>query len=265
MSIAKKDIYDSIRRNTPYFEDFITRSVHHSNAIEGSTLSYAETYAILFNDNNMVVSAKPREIYEAINLKYALHYVLENLEEELSASLIKKVGIYINKNLNEIDGFRTNQVFIRGAEHVPPEAVYVPQLIQELLYAYRTSECNIFLRLAEFHIQFERIHPFIDGNGRTGRILLSKELMKEGFPPVIISVEQRADYMKFIAEQDVQRLAELIRKNVIAEFERMQKFGIRLADGFKERVNESGAPSRENEASRLIEEAAEEVERMFQE
>lgn len=95
-------------------------------------------------------------------------------------------------------------------------------------------------------------------------ILLSKELMKEGFPPVIISVEQRADYMKFIAEQDVQRLAELIRENVIAEFERMQKFGIRLADGFMERVNESGVPSWESEANRLIDEAAEEVAKRFQ-
>ena len=229
MSISKKSIYDSIKRNNPYFEDFVTRSVHHSNAIEGNTLSYAETYAILFNDNDMLISAKPREIYEAINLKYALHYVLENLEEELSASLIKETAIYINKNINEIDGFRKNQVFIRGAEHIPP-----PQLVQELLYVYHTSKDDIFMRLAEFHIQFERIHPFADGNGRTGRIILSKELMKEGFPPVVISVEQRAAYMKFLAEQNVPALARFINQSVVAEAKRMQKFGIHLATEYED-------------------------------
>ena len=67
MGIRDKNIYNKIKRNNPYFEDFITRSVYHSNAIEGNTLSYAETYAIIFNDNSMKVRAKPRELYEVRN------------------------------------------------------------------------------------------------------------------------------------------------------------------------------------------------------
>ena len=71
MSIKSKTLCDKIRRNKPYFEDFITRSIYNSNAIEGNTLSYYDTYAIVFNDNS-IIHAKPREIYEAINLKYAM-------------------------------------------------------------------------------------------------------------------------------------------------------------------------------------------------
>ena len=68
---------DFLLQNRSYFEDIITRSVYHSNAIEGNTLSYAETYAIIWNDNSFQIRATPQELYEVINLKYALSYALE--------------------------------------------------------------------------------------------------------------------------------------------------------------------------------------------
>ncbi len=230
MGIKNKDIYDKIRRNNPYFEDFITRSIYHSNAIEGNTISYAETYSIVFNQNDMTITAKPREIYEAINLKYALNYVLQNLEEELSSGLMKDIAIYINKNINEIDGFRKAPVFIRGAEHIPPEAPYIPQLIQELLYNYRNSSEDIFYKLAELHIGFERIHPFSDGNGRTGRILITKELLRHGYPPMVIPLEDRAKYMNFLARQDICGFAKYIEERANEERDRMKNFGILLPE-----------------------------------
>lgn len=231
MGIKEKDIYDKIRRNNPYFEDFITRSIYHSNAIEGNTISYAETYAIVFNDNDLKITAKPREIYEAINLKYAMDYILKHLNDELSTELIKEIAVRINKNIDEIDGYRKEQVFIRGAEHIPPEPAYVPQLIQELLYNYRKNDTeDIFYKLAEFHVGFERIHPFKDGNGRTGRVLLSKEFMKNGYPPFIIPLEDRAKYMNFLAKQDVEGFAAYIKLRISAEMERMKTFGIIVAD-----------------------------------
>ena len=89
---------------------------------EGNTLSYAETYAILWNDNSFKVSAEPREWYEATNHKYALSYVIESAaaKEDLTEALIQKVGIMINKNIKEIDGYRKIGVIIKGAEHLPP-------------------------------------------------------------------------------------------------------------------------------------------------
>lgn len=228
MGIKNKDVYDKIRRNNPYFEDFITRSVYHSNAIEGNTISYAETYSIVFNQNDITITAKPREIYEAINLKYALSHVLQHLEDDLSSGLMKELAILINKNINEIDGFRKGPVYIRGAEHVPPEAAYVPQLVQELLYDYRNSTEDIFYKIAKLHLDFERIHPFSDGNGRTGRILIAKELMKNGYPPMVIPLEDRAKYMKFLADQNTAELAKYFEKKVEEERERMSRFGISL-------------------------------------
>lgn len=231
MGIKDENIYDKIRRNNPYFEDFVTRSIYNSNAIEGNTISYAETYAIIFNNNDMTVSAQPREIYEAINLKYAMNYVLKTLDEEITPEYMKKIGITINKNIDEIDGFRKGKVFIKGAVHIPPEAAYVPMLIQELLYDYRNNSSeNIFEKLAEFHLRFERIHPFKAGNGRTGRVLLSKEFMKNGYPPLIIPIEDRAKYMKLLAEQDVDGLAKFFSEKTAYEVERMKEFGIRIGE-----------------------------------
>ena len=96
-----------MRGNRAYFEDFITRSTYHSNAIEGSTLSYAETYAILWNDNSLQVTATARELYEAINHKYALSLALEEMQVPLSERLVKRIAQAINKNINEIGGYRT--------------------------------------------------------------------------------------------------------------------------------------------------------------
>ena len=193
-----------IRSNQGYFEDFITRNIYHSNRIEGSTLSYAETYAIVFNDNSFTVSAAPREIYEAINLKYALAYMMEHCQEPLSLDLIKHIGIQINKNINEIDGFRRVPVMIRGAEHVPPAPGMVPNMMMQFIYNYeKTVFSSPFERAAQAHIDFERIHPFADGNGRTGRVLINYEMLRNDLPPVVIPSDQRTEYFKLIADYDV--------------------------------------------------------------
>ena len=229
MSIKSKDIFDKISRNDPYFEDFITRSIYNSNAIEGSTLSYVETYSIIFNDNSIKIKATAGEIYEAINLKYAFNFVLQNLDKELSLDLIRTIGMCINKNISDIDDFRTTKVFIRGAVHIPPDASYVIPLLSELIYRNKkSSEEDIFNYIARFHITFERIHPFIDGNGRTGRLLITKELLKRGLAPVVIPLEYRNEYMMLLATQDIQGLSNLLRKLNEYEKNRMHEFGIKI-------------------------------------
>ena len=229
MSIKSKDIFDKISRNDPYFEDFITRSIYNSNAIEGSTLSYVETYSIIFNDNSIKIKATAGEIYEAINLKYAFNFVLQNLDKELSLDLIRTIGMCINKNISDIDDFRTTKVFIRGAVHIPPDASYVIPLLSELIYRNKkSSEEDIFNYIARFHITFERIHPFIDGNGRTGRLLITKELLKRGLAPVVIPLEYRNEYMMLLATQDIQGLSNLLRKLNEYEKNRMHEFDIKI-------------------------------------
>lgn len=216
---------ESIRANRPCFEDFITRSTYHSNAIEGNTLSFAETYAILFNDNSMPIKATARELYEAINHKYAIDYLFRHMDEPLTEKMVKDLAQIINKNINEISGYRTGPVFIRGAEHIPPAPQMVPQQMMYFVYNYNHTEYSTpYQRAAASHIEFERIHPFSDGNGRTGRLLVNYELIKNGLAPVVIPFELRGKYMELLAECNTSGLAGMFQTLSVREQERMQAF-----------------------------------------
>ena len=196
-------ILEFILNSKDYLEDFITRFTYHSNAIEGSTLTYAETYAILYNDNSFKIEDKePRQIYEAINHKKALELVFKNLQnkEDFDERFIKKLNETINKDIKDTNSYRTVQVFIQGSEH-------------------------IFSKIAKYHIEFEKIHPFEDGNGRTGRLLINYELLKNNIPPVVISKEDRVKYFEFLKNSDDTGLAKWLSTLSAQEKERMEKFG----------------------------------------
>ena len=221
-------ILEFILNNKEYLEDLITRSTYHSNAIEGSTLTYAETYAIIYNDNSYKIQGKePREIYEAINHKKALEIVLKNVnnKECFDERFIKQLNETINENIKETDGFRSVQVFIQGSEHIPPEPQKIPNLMNYYIYNYNHDEQDIFTKIAKYHIEFEKIHPFEDGNGRTGRLLINYELLKNNMPPVVIVKEDRVKYFEFLRNNDANGFAEWLRKLSNIEKERMEKFG----------------------------------------
>lgn len=116
---------------------------------------------------------------------------------------------------------------IRGAEHMPPAPNQVPNLMMELVHAYNLdvhSGRDPFQREADFHIRFERVRPFEDGNGRTGRILLCRGLIASNLPPAVISIDDRATYLGLIAHQDVSGLANLLEELSTNEAARMEAF-----------------------------------------
>lgn len=221
-------VLEFILTSEDYLKDLITRSTYHTNAIEGSTLTYAETYAILYNDNSFKIEGKePREIYEAINHKKALELVFENLNENemFDDRFIKKINEIINQNIRDVKGYRTVQVFIRGSEHIPPEPERVSNLMNYYVYNYNNDKQDVFSKIAKYHIEFEKIHPFEDGNGRTGRLIINYELLKNDLPPVVISKDDRVKYFEFLRNNDSQGLAKWLEELCVREKERMQKFG----------------------------------------
>lgn len=221
-------ILEFITSNVKYVEDFVTRSTYHSNAIEGNTLTYAETYAILYNDNSFKIDGKePREIYEAINHKNALELAFKNLQgnAEFDERLIKEINETINKNIKETQGFRKIQVFIQGSDHIPPEPEKISNLMNYFVYNYNNDNQEIFEKIAKYHIEFEKIHPFEDDNGRTGRLLINYELLKNDLPPVVIAKEDRVKYFEFLRNEDYKQFSIWLEELSKSEKERMKKFG----------------------------------------
>lgn len=221
------NILEFILTNEDYLKDLITRSTYHSNAIEGSTLTYAETYAILYNDNSFKIQGKePREIYEAINHKAALELVFDNLKnnEDFDERFIKKINATINRNIKDTEGYRKVSVLIRGSDHIPPAPEKIPNLMNYFVYNYNHDENNIFDKIATYHIEFEKIHPFEDGNGRTGRLLLNYELLKNNLPPVVISKDDRVKYFELLRTEDSLSLSKWLKELSDEEKERIAKF-----------------------------------------
>lgn len=238
-------------KNQSYYENFITRSTYHTNSIEGSTLTYADTYAIIFNDNSFKVSAKPREIYEAINHKYALSSMLEAIRngEQLSERLIINLAVLINKNIRDISGYRTVPVLIRGAEHHPIPPKDIKQAMLYYVYNYNHDDGrSIYEKIADYHIRFERIHPFEDGNGRTGRLLINFGLLSDGKAPIVIDQDDRSEYFEYLAKQDVIELAGYIKDKSIQEQENIDTLSIEQA---VDEVLENNSLLQENEELEL--------------
>lgn len=179
----------------------IPESVYNSNAIENSTLTLKETEKILLE---MEVSrgVSLREVFEAKNLARVMEYVRGKCHEELSKEVILLLHRMLINNINDnIAGrFRRKNEYVRVGSHIAPPPEHVERLIGEILIEY-SSQMNLLLeKIAKFHLDFETIHPFLDGNGRIGRVLINYQLYSLGFPGIIIRDKgKKMYYQSFIA------------------------------------------------------------------
>ncbi|MCG9911737.1 MAG: Fic family protein [Flavobacteriales bacterium] len=166
----------------------IPEMVYNSNAIENSTLTLEDTEKILAGGAiNRKVSV--REIYEAKNLAKLTETLLEKDKHKLTLKLILSLHKTLLSHIDEnIAGrFRRGKELVRVGNHLGANPQFVPSLMQELVGSYNQHKINYFLdAIAQFHAEFETIHPFVDGNGRMGRVLINLQLMNAGFPPIII-------------------------------------------------------------------------------
>ncbi len=185
-------------------EQFSIEYTYNSNAIEGNTLTLRETDMVL---RGLTVDKKSlKEHLEVIGHKEAFDYVRDLVSEnsELSESIIKNIHYLVLSDKRQDRGvYRKIPVKIVGAAHEPIQPYLIIPKMQELLEDYKKSKEDIATKLARFHIEFEAIHPFIDGNGRTGRLLVNLELMKEGYPPIDIKFTDRMKYYKAFDEYHI--------------------------------------------------------------
>jgi len=179
-------------------EDLVLRWTYHSNAIEGNTLTLKETKVVL---EGITVGGKTlREHFEVINHREAILFVEELVAEGglLTEAVIRSIHRLVLKSIDDDHAgvYRSTNVIISGAEHRPTDALQVMSEMQAFLAWYHNEGQTLHPveRAARVHADFVRIHPFVDGNGRTARLLMNLELMKSGFPPVILPVEKRLDY-----------------------------------------------------------------------
>jgi len=179
-------------------EKLIVEWTYNSNAIEGNTLTLSETKVVL---EGITIGGKSMvEHLEVINHREAILFIEDLIanKEPLSAWNIKNIHALILKEIDNTNAgkYRSENVVISGAKHIPPKHYEIGDLMQKLMVEYQNEwkEFHPVVRATLIHGEFVKIHPFIDGNGRTSRLLLNFELMKNGYPPIIIKNEARARY-----------------------------------------------------------------------
>lgn len=171
--------------------------VYNSNAIEGNTLTLGETRLVI--EDGLTIGGKTtREMHEAEGLARAIDALIAG-KLVVSEDTILMFHRLIMQGIDDENAgkYRKIQVYISGDDHRPPRASEVAGLMQELMIWYKKSEKILHptLLASEFHYRFVKIHPFVDGNGRTARLLSNLILMSHGYPMIIVPIVRRADYI----------------------------------------------------------------------
>ena len=199
-----KSEYDALRKGKNSLlvmvdEAEIPEAVYNSNAIENSTLTLKETEKILLEmevSRNVLV----REVFEAKNLARVAGYIRNKFQEtEINKETILLLHQMLIGGIDDgIAGrFRGQNEYVRVGTHIAPAPEHVERMIEAILLEYSSDLSAYFLdKIARFHLDFETIHPFNDGNGRIGRVLINFQLLRFGFPGVIIRNREKKDYYK---------------------------------------------------------------------
>jgi len=176
-------------------EQFTIEYTYNSNAIEGNSLTLRETALVL---SGVTIGEKPLSDHlDAIGHRDAFQYVESLIHDgaPLTERTIKEIHSLVLMNRPEDKGrYRRVPVVISGASFTPPDPLFIPEHIAALLNDFSRSSAPPIEAAALFHLRFERVHPFIDGNGRTGRLILNFQLMKAGYLPIDVKYQDRRRY-----------------------------------------------------------------------
>jgi len=201
-----KEVYNNYIKKLPKTvaekeeTDFVIRFTYNSNAIEGNRLTLRDTYLII-KEKQIPSGAPPKDYNEAINGREAFEYI-KNYDGKLTTEFLEKTNLILTKNTGVIYPGRVRffPVKIEGADFTPPEPEKVRTLLKEMIKFYYKNKRKIhpFVLSCLIHAQFVEIHPFEDGNGRTGRALMNWILMQAGYPKIFVPVKLRQTYYESI-------------------------------------------------------------------
>ncbi|MCM3920805.1 Fic family protein [Frankia sp. AiPs1] len=201
-----------------YAEDVLVRLAHHSAAIEGNTLTLADTVTLLVDERVPVAGTPVRELYEIANHYQALARILSAVAdgEPLTTSLVRDLHAALMDHLTHERGhYKTSSNIVTGASWQPAPPAHVPELMRQWVDQTEWQTANLdnealLEAIAAAHIAFERIHPFSDGNGRTGRAIIAWQTIRRFGFPAIVQVTQRPAYITMLDTQDTPALIRLL-------------------------------------------------------
>lgn len=203
--------------------DFLIKFTFHSNAIEGSTNSLKDTKTLL-KEETVPAGKKLRDIYEAVNTEDAYRF-MKCYERDITKKFILRLHeILMHRLIHDAGSFRKNPVKITGSEWLPPQPEDIDAEIERFMTFYRFIKSRLHpIEVASLvHIKFVQLHPFTDGNGRTARLLMNFVLMKNNYPPVVITrTNQQKYYALLEATHEGRQYAPFVKfiyKCVMAEY-----------------------------------------------
>ena len=232
----KKLRYDQNKHNispitlSSYEKDFELIFAHNSTAIEGNTLTLIETKVVL-EDGIAIGGKELREIYEVINHKKAYEYVKKCIfsKKPLTENIVKDLHAILTENIIVGGIYRNEEVRISGAGFTPPLGnemyMQIKNFYEDL--KIKDMELNPIELAAWTHAEFVRIHPFVDGNGRTSRLLMNYQLLQNGYLPISVAKENRLDYYnaleKYAVNGDLTDFADLVAELEEAQLDEYMK------------------------------------------
>lgn len=200
-----KSVINEILDNPDIRDQFILKLTYHSNSIEGSTLTELDTAAILF-DNVALPNKSLTEQLEAKNHQTALNYLFDHIakKQKIDENLVLKLhSILMNGVRSDAGVYRNHAVRITGVNLPTANYVSVPKLISEVMTDVALKTKDAIALSAGVHSKFEQIHPFSDGNGRVGRLLMNAMLLNANFVPAIIRQEQKQLYYTYLYKAQI--------------------------------------------------------------
>lgn len=232
-SSEHKNVMLKILDNPDIRDQFILKLTYHSNSIEGSTLTEPDTAAILF-DNAALPNKSLTEQLEAKNHQTALNYLFDHIakKEKVDEALVLKLhSILMNGVRPDAGVYRNHAVRITGVNLPTANYMSVPKLMPEVMVQVSEKTNDIIAQSASVHSKFEQIHPFGDGNGRVGRLLMNAILLNANFAPAIIRQEQKQHYYTYLykaqTKEDHSQLEDFLCEAIMDGFKILDRTDIR--------------------------------------